>query len=394
MRPCWVEIRARSLEENYRLLVSLAAGQAELLAIVKANAYGHSLEICAPAAARAGARWLGVSSVEEGVAARRLCPEAQVLVIGGVFAGQGTAVVEHRLTAVVWEPGQLDELEGAAHRAGAGTGSIPVHVEIDTGMSRQGVSPDDLAALLARLGLESALRLEGVMTHLFAADEADGLVTAEQLARLDEALGRIEALGLYPDWLNVGNSAASLSGQAGRIAALAGRHGMKAMLRPGLTLYGLAPRFEPCFKPGTEPEGLVAALAGLQPVMSWKTEVVSVRAVPAGAVVGYNGTFVATEPMRLALVAAGYADGLDRRLGNRFSLVVRGQRAPLVGRISMDQAVLDVTEIAGVEAGDEVVILGSQGGETITAFDHAEAAGTIPWEVFTRIGARVRRVAV
>jgi len=261
-------------------------------------------------------------------------------------------------------------------------------------MSRQGVSPDDLAALLARLGLESALRLEGVMTHLFAADEADGLVTAEQLARLDEALGRIEALGLYPDWLNVGNSAASLSGQAGRIAALAGRHGMKAMLRPGLTLYGLAPRFEPCFKPGTEPEGLVAALAGLQPVMSWKTEVVSVRAVPAGAVVGYNGTFVATEPMRLALVAAGYADGLDRRLGNRFSLVVRGQRAPLVGRISMDQAVLDVTEIAGVEAGDEVVILGSQGGETITAFDHAEAAGTIPWEVFTRIGARVRRVAV
>jgi alanine racemase len=121
---------------------------------------------------------------------------------------------------------------------------------------------------------------------------------------------------------------------------------------------------------------------------------VSVRGVPAGAVVGYNGTFVATEPMRLALVAAGYADGLDRRLGNRFSLLVRGQRAPLVGRISMDQAVLDVTEIAGVEAGDEVVILGSQGGETITAFDHAEAVGTIPWEVFTRIGARVRRVAI
>jgi alanine racemase len=139
---------------------------------------------------------------------------------------------------------------------------------------------------------------------------------------------------------------------------------------------------------------VAAALAALQPVMSWKTQVVGVRAVPAGAVVGYNGAFVATEPMRLALVAAGYADGLDRRLGNRFSLLVRGQRAPLVGRISMDQAVLDVTEIAGVEAGDEVVILGAQGGETITAFDHAEAAGTIPWEVFTRIGARVRRVAV
>jgi alanine racemase len=132
----------------------------------------------------------------------------------------------------------------------------------------------------------------------------------------------------------------------------------------------------------------------LKPVLSWKTSVVGVRSVPAGAVVGYNGAFVATEPMRLALVAAGYGDGLDRRLGNRFSLLVRGERAPIAGRISMDQTVLDVTEIPGVEAGDEVVILGSQGDETITAFDHAEATGTIPWEVFTRIGARVRRVAV
>ena len=393
-RPCWVEIRARTLEENYRFLMSLAAGKAELLAIVKADAYGHSLAQCAPAAVRAGAQWLGVTSVEEGVAARALCPEARVLVIGGVFAGQCAAVVEHGLTAVVWEPGQLDELEGAAHAARARAGSVAVHLEIDTGMSRQGVSPDGVAPVLARFGAGSPLRLEGVMTHLFAADEADGRVTEEQLARLDEALERIEALGLYPDWLNVGSSAALLAGEAGRIAALAARHGMKAMLRPGLALYGLAPRFEPGFKPETEPEGVGAALAGLQPVLSWKTRVVGVRTVPAGAMVGYNGTFVATEPMRLALVAAGYADGLDRRLGNRFSLLVRGQRAPLVGRISMDQAVLDVTEIAGVEAGDEAVILGTQGDETITAFDHAEATGTIPWEVFTRIGARVPRIAV
>jgi alanine racemase len=129
-------------------------------------------------------------------------------------------------------------------------------------------------------------------------------------------------------------------------------------------------------------------------VLTWKTRVVGVRTVPAGAVVGYNGTFVATEPMRLALLAVGYADGLVRALGNRFSLLVRGQRAPLVGRVSMDLAVVDVTDIDGVEAGDEVVILGSQGDETISADDHAAASGTIPWEVFTRIGARVRRVEV
>jgi alanine racemase len=241
------------------------------------------------------------------------------------------------------------------------------------------------------------------MTHLFAADEADGAVTEVQLDRLDEALDRLEATGVYSEWLNVGNSAALLAGQAEKIARLAARHGMKALLRPGLALYGLIPQFNPRFEP-QEPPSLTAARARLQPVLSWKTRVAGVRSIPAGAVVGYNGTFVATEPMQLALVAAGYADGLDRRLGNRFSLLVRGARAPLVGRVSMDQAVVDVTGIPGVEAGDEVVILGSQGrasqdggrqgGETITAFDLAEATGTIPWEIFTRIGPRVKRVAI
>ncbi|MGB7548586.1 MAG: alanine racemase C-terminal domain-containing protein, partial [Terracidiphilus sp.] len=158
-------------------------------------------------------------------------------------------------------------------------------------------------------------------------------------------------------------------------------------------LYGLVPHYDPRFEP-QEPPALAQARHRLQPVLSWKSKVVSVRSVPAGAVVGYNGTFVATEPMRLALVAAGYADGLDRRLGNRFSLLVGGARAPLAGRISMDQAVLDVTEIPEVAPGDEVVILGAQGGESITAFDHARASETIPWEVFTRIGPRVARVAV
>jgi alanine racemase len=390
MRPCRVEVRTQSLEDNYRFLASLAAPHAELLAIVKADAYGHSLSLCAPAAVRAGARWLGVTSVEEGVAARTLCPETRVLVIGGVFPGQGAEAVRSELTAVVWETWHLDELEGAGRAAGVGPGSVPVHLEIDTGMSRQGVGLDGLDAVLARFGADSPLRLEGVMTHLFAADEADGTATGEQFARLDAALEQVKAAGLKPEWLNVGNSAALLGGRTGEIVNLASRFGMKAMLRPGLALYGLAPEFDPAFD--GEPAAMEAARLRLKPVLSWKTAVVGVRTVPAGAVVGYNGTFVATEPMRLALIAVGYADGLDRRLGNRFSLLVRGERAPLVGRISMDQAVLDVTDIPGVEAGDEAVILGSQGDETITAFDHAEAAGTIPWEVFTRIGARVCRI--
>ena len=396
MRPCWVEIHTRFLEDNYRFLSALAAPHAELLAIVKADAYGHSLSVCAPAVVRAGARWLGVCSVEEGVAARALCPEARILVICGVFPGQGPDVVRHNLTTVAWEPWQLDELEGAARKAGLRAGSLPVHLEIDTGMSRQGVSLEGLAPALARFHPSSPLRLEGVMTHFYAADEADGAVTETQLARLQEALRTVEATGIYPEWLNVGNTAALLAGRAGEIALLAARHGMKAMMRPGLALYGLIPRFDPNFDPSKSPEppSMAEARARLQPVLQWKTRVVGVRSVPAGAVVGYNGTFVATEPMRLALTAVGYADGLDRRLGNHFSLLVRGERAPLVGRISMDQAVVDVTDIHGVAAGDEVVILGAQVDETITAFDHAQASGTIPWEVFTRIGTRVQRLAV
>jgi alanine racemase len=417
-RPCWVEIKTQALEDNFRFLKRLAEPHAEVLAILKANAYGHSLAICAPAVVRAGARWLGVNSVEEGVAARTVCPASaepdprfdlhvdshvgghlgpNILVIGGVFAGQGEEVIRHGLTPVIWEPWQLDDLEAAARAAGIPAGSLPVHLEIDTGMSRQGVSPTEVAPILARITPGSPFRLEGIMTHLFAADEADGRVNADQLARLDETLNRIEFAGQFAEWLNVGNSAALLSGEARAIAELAARHGMKAMLRPGLALYGLVPRFDPDFGPdfeAAEPAGLVAARETLRPVLEWKSQVVSVRNVEAGAVVGYNGTFVATESMRLALVAVGYADGLVRALGNRFSLLVRGKRAPLVGRVSMDQAVIDVTEIAGVEAGDEVVILGAQGEERISAFDHADATDTIPWEVFTRIGARVERRAV
>jgi len=393
MRPCWVEVRARALEENFRFLASLAAPHADLLAIVKCNAYGHSLAACAPAAVNAGAKWLGVTSVEEGIVARALCPQTRVLVIGGIFPGQAAAAIQFELTPVAWEPWQLDELQAAARAASAAAESFPVHLEIDTGMSRQGAAPDRLDEVLNRFGPTSPLRLDGVMTHLYAADEGNGDTTKTQLARLDDALSRISAAGHFAEWLNVGNSAALLAGQARTLADLAARHGMKAMLRPGLALYGLAPEYDPPFD-SPEPSTLAAARAALQPVLTWKASVVGVRDVPAGATVGYNGTFLATEPMRLALISVGYGDGLDRSLGNRFSLLVRGQRAPLVGRISMDQSVLDVTEMPGVQAGDEVVILGSQGGETISAFEHAQATGTIPWEVFTRIAPRVPRKAV
>jgi alanine racemase len=420
-RPCWVEISTGAFEDNYRFLVQTCGGKAgpslprdaknasrsaqddnsehtdvpvELLAIVKADAYGHGLKFCAPAAVRAGARWLGVTSVEEGVAARGLteaiCPEAEILVIGGPFAGQGAEVIAHRLTAVVWEHWHLDELEAAARAVGAG--AVQVHLELDTGMSRQGVGADELEGILARFaaGADSPLRLGGLMTHLYAADESDGAATRAQMELLERMVGQIHGAGLRPEWLHVGNSAAVLAGDVPRaLRALCGRFGLKPMARPGLALYGLAPEFVP-----DEPVEVMKLRGGLRRVLEWKTRVVSVREVDAGRVVGYNGTFVATEPMRLALLAVGYADGLNRGLSNRGAVLVSGQRAPIAGRISMDQTVVDVTEIPGVEAGDEVVLLGRQGMESITAEDHAVWAGTIPWEVFTSIASRVERVEV
>lgn len=393
-RPCWAEIDLRALEDNYRslrdLVRELAPAGAECVAVVKGDAYGHSLELCAPAAVRAGAAWLGVTSVEEAVAARALAPATRVLVMGGVFAGQSAAVIEHGITPSVWTLRQIDALEEAARAAGVGAGDFAVHLEIDTGMSRQGVSLEELPRILARFTPESPLRMEAVMTHLYASDEADRVKSAAQLEKLEEALRILQAANQAAaekvEFLSAGASAAVFGGDGVVVAGMAARWKLKPMLRTGLALYGVAPRFIPATKTGSA--------AKLRPVMTWKTRVGSLREVPAGAEIGYNGTFTATEPMRLALVAVGYADGLDRRLGNRFSLLIRGERAPLVGRVSMDQAVIDVTEIAGVCEGDEIVILGTQGEETVTAYDHADAAGTIPWEVFTRIAPRVARVAV
>ena len=368
---------------------------AEVLAVVKAEAYGHGLAICAPAAVEAGARWLGVTTVEEGVAARAVCPGAEILVISGPFPFQGDAVVASRLTAVVWEPWQVAEMEQAARAAGRAAGSVPVHLEVDTGMSRQGIPPEEIASFLLHFEGESPLRLDGVMTHLFAAEESDRRTTLEQLERLEPVLarvreGRARTAGVRPMWLNVGNSAAVLDGETtGRLQKLAAKYAMRLMVRPGLALYGVAPEFSP-----EEPREVTELRGLLKPVLSWKTRVGGLRTIEAGDLVGYNGTFVATEPMRVALLAVGYGDGYRRSLGNRAEVLVAGERVPVIGRVSMDQVTVDVTDVPGVAAGDEVVLLGRQGQECIPVEELAGLEGTIAWEVFTSIGARVERRAV
>jgi len=383
-RPLGAEISIDRLLHNYRLLRS-AAGDAGLIAVVKANAYGHGVAACASALAAAGAGWLGVTCVQEGVALRAACPQARILLMSGIWQHEADAAIEHGLTPVVWEPVHLDWLEAAAQKQRAH--SIPVHLEIDTGMSRQGVQLAGLPALLGKFRVTSSLAIEGVMTHFHSPELLDTNATAAQLEKFRAALEVIASHGFQPGIIHAGNSASVLTaGGASRVVDLAKIYGASAMLRPGLALYGYAPRFSG--------EGALPAAQELKPVLAWKTRVVSLRTIEAGETAGYCATFRAKRRSRLALLPAGYADGLNRLLSNRGEVLVRGQRAPIVGRISMDLGIVDITDVEGVELGDEVVLIGEQSAQKITAYEHADLAQTIPYEILCNISARVPRVTV
>ncbi len=399
-RPVWAEISLERLTANYRLLRALATASApgaELLAVVKANAYGHGVEACGPALAAAGAAWLGVTSVEEGAALRRalgVLPSplsaTRILVMSSLWHGEADAVLARALTPQVWEPYQIALLDEAAKRHGVA--NFPVHLEIDTGMSRQGVAPGArLAALLDRHA-GSALTLEGVLTHFSAPERLDLPATEAQMDGLSRALDQLAAADLHPRWIHAGNSATVFRAeQIAGLVKLAAQHRAQLMLRPGLALYGYPVRFVPSAAPLAIE---ASSQENLRPVLAWKTRVTSLRDLVPGEAAGYNSTFRAARPTRLALVPAGYADGLNRLLSNRGALLLRGKRALIAGRISMDQTMLDVTAIEGAAIGDEVAILGTQGNEVITAWEHADLCATIPYEVLCSVAARVSRTVI
>jgi alanine racemase len=384
-RPTWAEISRSRLIHNHGVLRRLAGAETELLCVVKANAYGHGLVECARTLAGNGARWFGVTCVEEGVALRRELPEAGILVMSGIWSGEAEAVLEHDLTPVVWEARHLALLEGAAKRLRAAPGDCPVHLEIDTGMSRQGVRPEGVESLLGRFGKSSPLRLQAVMTHFHSPGNAE--LTAGQMREFVTAVGTIQGQDLWPEILSAGSSAAALEPDP-ELARTAKRMGAQPMVRAGIGLYGYAP----------DAEHPSEGAGQLEPVLQWKTRVVSLREIPPGATVGYDATFTAQRPMKLALLPVGYADGVNRLLSNRGEVLVRGKKAGVVGRVSMDHTSVDVTDVAGVEVGDEVVLIGAQSTEQgevkVTAADVAKLTGTIPYEVLCGIAARVPRTVV
>ncbi len=371
MRPTRAEINLEAIRHNLRV-VRKHAGAARVWAVLKADAYGHGAPAVARTLERARVDGFCVALLEEGIELREAGIGAPILVMGGHYGSAHDEVVARGLTPVVYD---LDQVASFARlvRSGVAPGPIDVHLKIDTGMARLGVTLRDLPALAAGLERFPEVRVQGLMTHLACADAADGKGTREPMRRFEEATAVLARHGVRPECRHAANSAAILRGDA-----------TLDVVRPGLALFGVAPRV------AGEP-----LIRDLRPVMRVRTEVIALREVEAGAPVGYGATWTASRPSRIATIPIGYADGLSRHLGNRGHVLLRGTRAPIVGAVSMDMAMVDATGIDGASVRDEVVVLGAQDGPggrvAIGADDLAADADTIAWEVLTSISRRVPR---
>ncbi len=360
-------IHLAAIRANFALARRLA-GKREVIAVVKADAYGHGAAPVAHALAGAGCRRLAVVSLAEGVALRDAGVALPILVLGGVQAGAEEALARG-LTPVLHHPGQL---EAATRAARAGGVRWPVQVEIDTGMRRMGVAPETAASFLAAVAGERSLALEGVFTHFARADEVDLSPSLEQLSLLRSVLDQARARGIEPGLVHAAQSAALLAGGV-LDAALPGA----GAVRTGLLLYGVRPAPH--------------LGAGLAPAMTLSTRVMHVRTLRGGDAVGYAALWHARRATRIATLALGYADGLPIAASNRGHVWLRGRRLPLVGRVSMDFVGVDVGD-APVEIGDEAIVFGVTSGAALPVEDLASAAQTLPYELLVRLSARVPRV--
>jgi len=369
-RPVWAEIDLDAVRANVAALRARCA-PAELLAVVKAEGYGHGAVPVARAALEAGATGLGVALVEEGIELREAGIDGSILVLSEPVPAAAASVVQYRLTPVVYTLAGIDALAKAVADRGVHE-QLGVHLKVDTGMHRVGCSTDEAVDLATQVVDRPELRLAGVCTHLAVADEPDNPYTSEQLARFDAVLDALRARGLPTGTVHASNTAGAIEWPAARYD----------MVRVGIGLYGIAP--------ADELEGRVA----LRPAMSVKARVSHVKSVPAGTRLSYGLRYETSRPTRIATVPIGYADGVPRELPQHGgAAIVHGHRCPMAGTVTMDQLMLDVGELP-VEVGDEVVLIGSQGGEEITAASWAHAMGTIAYTIVCGIGPRVPRVVV
>jgi alanine racemase len=368
VRPTRAEINLGHLRHNLHK-VQQAVGAVPVWAVLKADGYGHGAKAVARTLEREGAAGVCVALVEEGIELREAGIKIPILVIGGHYGRAWSDVIAHGLTPMLHEPGQVAAL--AEEVRYLGVEHVDVHVKVDTGMGRLGVTLPELPLLIGALEKNPQVRLHGLMTHYACADAADSTHLDEQKAAFDEVTAVLARDGFQPPCRHAANSA----------ALFADRKHHLDLVRPGIALFGVAPM------PGLSVE--------LLPVMRLRSELVALRELEAGQTVGYGATWSASRKSRIGTIPVGYADGLSRGLSNRGQVLVAGRRVPIVGIVSMDMTMVDVTDIDGVEIGEECVVLGSQkgrfGSDCITAEEIANELHTNPWEVLTSVSRRVPR---
>lgn len=337
-----------------------------MMAVIKADAYGHGAVETARTLIRHGVSHVAVVSIEEGLILRHAGITQSIVVLGPLFHEQVGDLLAHRLTPVVSDIAVLPVLAKAASSFPV---PYPIHLKVETGMGRLGLSQQELADLFGSRRFPPPLRLEGLMTHLADTDGPSTDMTQEQLARFRDAIDVVTTSGFRVPLIHAANSG----------GAIRFPESCFSLVRPGIMLYGYH----------TLPSSV--AVPDLKPVLSLQTTVSQLRTILPGQKVGYNGTFTARRKTTIAVLPIGYADGIHRRLSNRGFVLIRGHRAPIVGLVCMDMIMVDVTTIPGVMVGDEAALIGRQGDERITAHDLAQWAETIPYEVLCAIGPRIPR---
>ncbi len=373
IRPTRAEVSASALRHNLALLKKYN-DQAGILAVVKANAYGHGAVQVARVLEAEGVSFLGVALVEEGLELRNAGITLPILVMGGSYENAWPLLVSHRLTPTLF---RHEHIEGLAKAALAQGTQATAHLKVDTGMSRLGIQLTELTEFLAALnGVRSLIELDGFMTHFADADVEGDQRTTRQLSLFESAFAQVRAAGFNPRYRHVSNTAGVVT-RASSLSPL----GIN-LVRPGIALYGMMP------------DQWLEGRLDVRPVLTWKTGITHLKTVSAGTPVSYGGTWVAARESRIATLPVGYADGYGRIFSNRAQVLIRGRRVPVVGRITMDMAMVDVTDLPEVQLGDAVVLLGAQAHESISAAELAQLSDTIPYEVVCSVGARVPRVLV
>ena len=374
-RPTWAEVSLTTLRQNFRTVQKHVGANVTVCAVVKADAYGHGAVECSRALEAEGAKWLGVTSLDEAIPLREAGVRANILLMTGFWRGEESEIIRLHLTPTVWEPWHIETLDTAA--AVLGVARHPVHLKVDTGMGRLGVGIEQLPGVLTALRAAQHLVLEGLSTHLASSETMDAPSVAEQERSFDSARRMVRDAGMEPTFVHMANTAAVIS-----------RHETwNSMVRPGVALYGY---YLPFQRAGREVSGGTLRLK-VKPVLTWKTRILSLRDFGANQALGYGATYVTKAPAHVAVLPVGYADGYNRQLSNQGRVIVREHYAPIVGRISMDLTLVDVTGIPGVAVGDDVILLGAGEGLRVDALEHAELANSTPYEILCNISKRVPR---